>query len=513
MMPALPRLAAFAIAVSALTPVASFAMDDYLRAASSAPTAIKLCGEANDDRIKSADCRTAGYDKMVTQIDKAFDLALARTPANIKPLLKRDQAWFNEMILEAADTVRNVDEAEIRQAFAETLRRRVAALDGIAGGFGRPGIAGRWANAFGTIAVTPAEGGAYRLAADIRADYGSDKHRSCKFNARVQPTATSWLAGPVLADQDKADDKAKADAKVEPAKPPTLKLRRQGETLRIVAFDGDEGWDGLTDCEYMWQITGSYFATGKPDAADTADTAFVAPTFDCARPATATDEEICADPDLADNDNRLNRAWKALLPRLDEATRRALAEDQRGWVRSQTQQFPEFLHPAWDKQTSETHYTTDARYHVDSLQRERIALLEGFDDKREGLAGDWLAHNAIIRITIDGDGTLKAEGWKWDQGDWKAGCDYDMTGKVVGGTFRSAEQRKNPDTLERDHAMLIVNRQDDVFAKKRYANKDGTENKNADEEKCRRRLDISSTARLFPARPSADINNFKGSIR
>jgi hypothetical protein len=61
--------------------------------------------------------------------------------------------------------------------------------------------------------------------------------------------------------------------------------------------------------------------------------------------------------------------------------------------------------------------------------------------------------------------------------------------------------------------MLIVNRLDDVFAKKRYRKKDGTEDENADEAKCRRRLDISSTARLFPARPSPDIDNFRGSIR
>ena len=61
--------------------------------------------------------------------------------------------------------------------------------------------------------------------------------------------------------------------------------------------------------------------------------------------------------------------------------------------------------------------------------------------------------------------------------------------------------------------MLVVNRLDDIFAKKRYSSKDGTENKDADEEKCKRRLDISSTARLFPATPSPDIDNLKGSIR
>jgi hypothetical protein len=82
----------------------------------------------------------------------------------------------------------------------------------------------------------------------------------------------------------------------------------------------------------------------------------------------------------------------------------------------------------------------------------------------------------------------------------------------VNGVFRSNEQRKNPDTLERDHATLIVNRLDDVFAKKRWK-KDGSENEAADEAKCKRNLSNSSTAKLFPARPSPDIDNLGGSIR
>jgi hypothetical protein len=69
------------------------------------------------------------------------------------------------------------------------------------------------------------------------------------------------------------------------------------------------------------------------------------------------------------------------------------------------------------------------------------------------------------------DGGTKAEGWKWEQGDWKAGCDFDMTGKVTGAKFVSDEKRKNPDTLERDHASLIVNCLDDVFAKSATAPK------------------------------------------
>ena len=33
------------------------------------------------------------------------------------------------------------------------------------------------------------------------------------------------------------------------------------------------------------------------------------------------------------------------------------------------------------------HFTADARDKLDRLQRERIALLDGFDDKRNGFAG------------------------------------------------------------------------------------------------------------------------------
>jgi uncharacterized protein YecT (DUF1311 family) len=237
------------------------------------------------------------------------------------------------------------------------------------------------------------------------------------------------------------------------------------------------------------------------------DTTFVVPTFDCTRPETASDEETCSDPDLANNDQRLNRAWKALLPRLDEATRHALMDDQRSWVKAQANQYPQFLHPAWDKITYVMHSTTSARIFLNRMQRERIALLEGFDENRKGLAGTWLSYTAILNLTPTEDGGLKGAGRKWQQGQWKDGCDYEIEGKIVGGVFRSDEKRKNPDTLERDHSMLIVNRLDDVYARKRVASDA------SDESKCKRGYANSSTARLFPAKPSPDINDFGQSIR
>jgi uncharacterized protein YecT (DUF1311 family) len=512
-----PRLATLAVALSTLAPAGANAMDEYLRASSSKPTPIRLCGEADGDRIKTAMCKENGYDRLVAQIDRAFDAMLPKTPANIRPLLKRDQAWFNEMILEAADLVVEMDDADIRAGFAETLQSRATALENMVDGIGRAGFTGRWTSAFGGITVTPAEADAYHLAIHIRVSYGSDRHAECTVGALVKPTGGAWLAGQLLPDEaaaakTAADDKATADAKSEAKKPPTIRMRRQGGTLRVAIAAGGERSD-LPGCESVEQITASYFPGGKPEAAaGKAGTTFVTPTFDCTRPDTATEEEICADPDLADNDRRLNRAWKALLPRLDDATRRALTEDQRQWIKAQAAQFPQFLHPAWEKRTSQMHYTTDARDHLNGLQRERIALLEGFDDRRTGLAGFWLANNAIIRITVNADGALTSQGWKWEQGDWKAGCDYAMTGKVVNGTFRADEKRKNPDTLERDHATLVINRLDDTFAKNRWK-KDGTADETADEAKCKRNASNSSTSRLFPARPSPDIDNLGGSIR
>ena len=343
------------------------------------------------------------------------------------------------------------DNADERASFTETLRQRTATLEAIGNGFGRPGYAGRWANAFGSAVVTPADGGAYRVAIETRAVYGSgDNHvRQCRVTATLKPASGGWLTGMILPGEAKpaptsTDGNATtADANAAQAKSPSLKMRRQGDTLRVVVSGQDWSESNRPYCEYMWQVTASYFANDRPDnVTDKADTTFIVPTFDCTRPATASDEEICADPDLADNDQRLNRAWKTLLPRLDEVTRRALTEDQRGWVHAQATQYPEFLHPAWEKLTSFMHFTRDARDRLDQLQRERIALIEGFDEKRNGIAGVWLAHNAIIKVTVDNDGSVSAQGWKWDQGDWKAGCDYDIQGQLAGGVFRSGEKSR-----------------------------------------------------------------------
>lgn len=515
-MSSLRQFAGLALATILLTP-ASRAADNDNAPLSNAPTLSSLCGKAAEGAPIAADiCKKRGYDSLVTQLDQAIQAASAKAPAIVRPLLRRDQAFFYEMITTAAEELPGSDDPAMRKAFEDMLHERITLLPQIADGFGRSGVLGKWVDAFGGLTVTPAEGGSYRVTIATDSIYGTeDEHQwHCQASALLKPDAGGWLAGPLLPEPDAAakhpDASDLKDAEGKPSRPPSIKLRRQGETLRVVAGLPDDSAYSLTlipHCPRAEQITGSFFASGKQDAAatDKAEAAFTAPSFDCTHPATASDEEICSDPELADNDQRLNRAWKALLPRLDDATRRALTDDQRRWVQAQTKQYPLSLHPGPDKTTYDMHHLAGGRDGVSMLQRARIALLEGFDENRKGLAGTWFSYTAIIKVTVAENGDLEAKGWKWDQEDWKGGCEYDMSGTAKGNSFRS-DDAKNPDTLERDHATLVVNRRDDEFAKKRSGEK------GADEMKCRRSMQASSTARLFPAKPSADVDVFADRI-
>ena len=167
-----------------------------------------------------------------------------------------------------------------------------------------------------------------------KASYGGSAdnlQQKCNTDAVVHLGANGWLSGKVAGSRDTSGAQASA---LEAA---LLKIRRQGDSLRVLAGDEVLNKDNDADfnCRGVNQLTGNYFAIGTTPAANGHSAPFDAPTFDCAHPATESDEEICADPDLAANDVRLNNAWKRLLPRLDAATRRLLTEDQRAWAKSQ----------------------------------------------------------------------------------------------------------------------------------------------------------------------------------
>ena len=480
---------------------------------SDAPRLIDLCSAKSS--LTADDCKKSGTDKLVAELDHALQAALGKAPANVKPLLKRDQAWVGEMITAVLEEMSENPDAD-RDAPAKMLRERLAALGQIEAGFGRAGILGKWQDAFGSVTVTAADDGAYRVAIATDAVYGSaERWRwTCQATALVKPGADGWLTGEIPPEIPPDQAPGGKDYKSPGSKPGlplvAIKIRRQGETLRVVVDERDSRTDTRPHCPSIEPVTASYFASGPADAsaaADKVDTTFVAPTFDCTRPYSASDEEICADPELADNDQRLNRDWKALQPRLDEATRRALTEDQHHWVHAQMEQYPDELHPAMAKIDSVMHYAGSARDALLRLQRGRLALLEGFDENRKGFGGVWLGYTAMLTVTQKDDGSVTADGSKWFQGDWKDGCDYTIGGKVRDGAFHSDDngtndKGKNPDTLERDHAMLIVNRLDDVFAAKRPPSND------EDQQKCKRSPSFSSTARLFPARPSPDFDDY-----
>jgi len=489
------------------------AADNSDLAFSSAAWRIDLCAPASV--MTADDCKQSGTDKLLAELDRALQAAVAYAPSNIKPLLKRDQAWFDEMITAAAEQMPDSEQPADREAFAKMLRDRVTVLGQIQSGFGRAGLVGTWQDAFGSVTVTAADNGAYRVAIATDAIYGTEVQRrwTCQATALVRRGSDDWLSGEIAPEIPPEQAAGGKDYKSPDAKPGPLvaiKLRRQGETMRIVVDENDSRTDTRPHCSHVQPVTANYFASGPADtpaATDRIDTSFVVPTSDCTKPYSATDEEICADPELADNDQRLNRDWKALLPRLDDATRRALSDDQRLWVRAQMHEYPDELHPAMAKINSVMHYAGEARNALLRLQRGRMALLEGFDENRKGFGGIWLSYTAMVKVTQDEKGSVSAEGFKWFQGMWKEGCEYAIAGQIKGGAFRADDKGqndkgKNPDTLERDHAMLIVNRLDDVFAGKRPPSDD------EDNQKCKRSPSASSTARLFPARPSPDLDNY-----
>ena len=127
--------------------------------------------------LTADDCKQDGTDELVTELNRALQSALAKAPASVKPLLKRDQAWFGEMIAAAAEQMPSSENAADREAFAKMLRTRLATLGQIEAGFGRAGLAGTWHDAFGSVTVTAADDGAYRVAIVTDAVYGTEEHR------------------------------------------------------------------------------------------------------------------------------------------------------------------------------------------------------------------------------------------------------------------------------------------------------------------------------------------------
>lgn len=451
-----------------------------------------LCAEREQCRRPSA-CDDQEVGRLAREADDALKAALKRVGPRAAPLLVRDQVWFQEIAAGGDGPDRP------QAAIAAMLEQRITMLREISSGGGRRGPEAKWANAFAEITASWS-GDALETTLTMRRSYdqGEERGEGCTANARLTRVESPWLGGPLNGENEEKTSFV-------------LTARLQGETLRVVlTTTSREDAGAPLDCG-IDQMTGTYFAIGPGSGTSAAERELVLPSFDCARPETADQEEICADPELAAGDLRLNRAWSRLLPRLDAETRHHLTNDQKRFVAAQQHQHPQFLHPAWDKRGYGLHHLGLARLELARLQKERIALLESFDEGRRGIEGLWLASDAVLSVERGDDGSVTATGWKWFQGDWKAGCEYEMKGHMKGALFVSGEERKNPDTLERERATLVVNRQDDAFARRRWL-PDGRMDPDADEQKCRRSQSVSSTSRLFPVRASPDIDQSR-SIR
>src|SRR6516225_8146261 len=94
------RLLALLAALILGCPTGAGAMDDFVRASSSGPTLLRLCGK--DGPASEATCKAQPYDALAGRMEDALKAALAKAPATTRPLLKRDQAWFNEMLANIA---------------------------------------------------------------------------------------------------------------------------------------------------------------------------------------------------------------------------------------------------------------------------------------------------------------------------------------------------------------------------------------------------------------------------
>jgi hypothetical protein len=137
--------------------------------------------------------------------------------------------------------------------------------------------------------------------------------------------------------------------------------------------------------------------------------------------------------------------------------------------------------------------------------RERLAMLANIDETRPGLAGHWLAYNAMLAILPapdQHDGSVSIEGGKWVTGSHKEHCDFDGEGRIVGDRFK-------PDAdglpkLRRDGATLTVDGDDPDPDRK-----GNVHHKRPDY--CTR-LD-SAKARLFPVKPAAYLGKVWDRIR
>ena len=303
-----------ALTMAVISP--AFAVNKAYRAFSAGPTLLALCEAASTAHDRD-ECKSGLLDKLAQRADSVLQEMLGRVAPLVAPLLKRDQVWFNEMT-EAFVENSDGDHSQV----VERIEARIAALETMTASPPNPGVTGCWVNAFGLVELTPAGDGRYNVVAATRGDYGADieKRRACRTVDIVSADVSGWLAGAIVPLQVGEHNLASTGS--------LLRLRLHQGTLRVVSANESNG----AACDGPNQLSGTFFFVDpRPVPANKVGanaSSFIAPSFDCLKPVTSSEEEICADPDLVRNDLRLNNAWSALQPRLDRTTRHCLAIDR-----------------------------------------------------------------------------------------------------------------------------------------------------------------------------------------
>jgi hypothetical protein len=161
------------------------------------------------------------------------------------------------------------------------------------------------------------------------------------------------------------------------------------------------------------------------------------------------------------------------------------------------------LQPGSDKAQSTVHHTSAAREQLFLRQRQRILLIANLDEKRKGIEGVWYGYNASLTLAPargKSDGTLHAEGNKWDVEDYKAYCDFTSDGKIQNGIFKAVDEFPK---LTRDSGTLVVDAED--------AGKGDKSNGSEQPSYCSRMR--SPKARLFPVKPGSGIEQISKLLR
>jgi uncharacterized protein len=396
-----------------------------------------------------ADRELIGLDRAV---DAEFDAIIKYAEPLTKLLLRRDQAWFAEIVTRGFTRKYDGAKDPQRLRLIDTLTRRLVMLNEIGLRPVAAGPAGSWGNALATIVVHEAGHGALQVTLSAKLAYEERNDTlTCDLAGTFKKDGSGWFAGE-FATPRAADARARAPAR----------LRLQGNTLRIVRAD-DVGTDAdQRVCGGLETITGSYFsltpAARAPASVISART--VSPSFKCATAENSDEEEICADPELAARDVKLARVYAETLRRLEPRLAAALRSDQRGWAKDNPTAYDASLHPAAAKDTSTLHHPDFAREELRLRLDERLAMLANLDEKRQGIVGFWEAYNAALTIAPakdNTDGTMTATGYKWETGDYKSRCDFMSDGHIDRGTFKAKEAFP---ALTRDGAMLITSAED-----------------------------------------------------